>query len=152
MIANIRKDLFEAKKAHDLVKSNLLSTLLGEAMAVGKNAGNRETTPEEVMQIIRKFMKNIDETIAILSGEGKPVDKEKTEKAILEGYLPKQLTAEELAAAIDAIVATLPEKSPKAMGQVMAKLKELYVGRYDGKTANQLVKDKLAPVPPANPA
>ncbi len=144
MLANIRKDLFEAKKAHDLVKSNLLSTLLGEAMAVGKNAGNRETTPEEVMQIIRKFMKNIDETIVILTAEAKPVDKEKAERAILEGYLPKQLTAEELAKAIDDIVATLPEKSPKAMGQVMAKLKELYVGRYDGKTANQLVKEKLA--------
>ena len=143
MLANIRKDLFEAKKAHDLVKSNLLSTLLGEAMAVGKNAGNRETTPEEVMQVIRKFMKNIDETIAILTGDGKPCDKEKAEKAILETYLPKQLTPEELAKAIDDIVATLPEKSPKAMGQVMAKLKELHGGRYDGKLASQLVKEKL---------
>ncbi|HSA33854.1 MAG TPA: GatB/YqeY domain-containing protein [bacterium] len=144
MLAKIRKDLFEAKKAHDLVRSNLLSTLLGEAMAVGKNAGNRETTPEEVMQIIRKFMKNIDETIAILTGDGKPCDKEKAEKAILEGYLPKQLTPEELAKAIEEIVATLPEKSPKAMGQVMAKLKELHAGRYDGKLASQLVKEKLA--------
>ncbi|HNT26908.1 MAG TPA: GatB/YqeY domain-containing protein [bacterium] len=143
MLANIRKDLFEAKKTHDLVRSNLLSTLLGEAMAVGKNAGNRETTPEEVMQIIRKFMKNIDETIAILTGDGKACDKEKAERTILEGYLPKQLTAEELAKVIDDIVATLPEKSPKAMGQVMAKLKELYAGRYDGKLASQLVKEKL---------
>jgi len=144
MLATIRKDLFEAKRNHDTVRSNLLSTLLGEAMAVGKNAGNRETTPEETMQVVRKFMKNIDETIVLLEKEEKPADKEKAERAILEAYLPKQLLPEELAKAVDDIVAALPERSPKMMGQVMAKLKELYAGRYDGKTANQIVKEKLA--------
>lgn len=144
MLATIRKDLFEAKKNHDTLKSNLLSALLGEATAVGKNAGNRESTPEEVMQVIRKFIKNIDETIALLEKEGKPIEKERTERAILESYLPKQLTPDELAKAIDEIIATLPERSPKMMGQVMAKLKELYAGRYDGKTANQIAKEKLA--------
>jgi len=144
MLATIRKDLFEAKKNHDTVRSNLLSALLGEAAAVGKNAGNRESTPEEVMQVIRKFIKNIDETITLLEKEGKPADKEKTERAILESYLPKQLSPEELAKAIDEIVAALPERSPKMMGQVMAKLKELYNGRYDGKTANQIAKEKLS--------
>jgi len=144
MLATIRKDLFEAKKNHDTLRSNLLSTLLGEATAVGKNAGNRESTPEEVMQVVRKFIKNIDETIALLEKEGKPTDKEKAEKAILEGYLPKQMTPEELGRAIDEIIAALPERSPKMMGQVMAALKERYAGRYDGKTASQMVKEKLA--------
>ncbi len=144
MLATIRKDLFEAKKNRDTLKSNLLSALLGEATAVGKNAGNRESTPEEVMQVVRKFIKNLDETIALLEKEGKPTDKERAEKAILEGYLPKQMTPEELSRAIDEIVAALPERSPKMMGQVMAKLKEQYGGRYDGKTASQMVKEKLS--------
>jgi len=144
MLATIRKDLFEAKKNHDTLRSNLLSTLLGEATAVGKNAGNRESTPEEVMQVVRKFIKNIDETIALLEKEGKPTDKEKAEKAILEGYLPKQMTPEELGRAIDEIIAALPERSPKMMGQVMAALKERYAGRYAGTTARQMVKAKLA--------
>ncbi len=144
MLATIRKDLFEAKKNHDTLKSNLLSALLGEATAVGKNAGNRESTPEEVLQVIRKFIKNLDETIALLEKEGKPVEKEKAERAVLEAYLPKQLSPEELATAIDEIIAALPERSPKMMGQVMAALKERYNGRYDGKTASQLVKEKLA--------
>ncbi len=143
MLATIRKDLFEAKKNHDTVRSNLLSTLLGEATAVGKNAGNRESTPEEVMQVVRKFIKNIDETIALLEKEGKPTEKEKTEKAILESYLPRQMTPEELGKAIDEIIAALPEKSPKMMGAVMAQLKERHSGRYDGRTASQLVKEKL---------
>ncbi len=144
LMQTIRKDMMLAKKDKNSVKSDLLSTLIGEAAMIGKNAGNRESTDEEVMQVIRKFVKNIDEMMPLLKNEGKPVEKEELEKKILESYLPQQMTEAELSQAIEEIVAALPEKNMKAMGQVMAKLKELYNGRYDGKTANTIVKTKLS--------
>lgn len=143
LLNTLRKDMMLAKKEHNELKGSLISTLVGEAVMIGKNNGNRESTDEEVVATIRKFIKNIDETINILKAEEKPFDKPAAEKAILESYMPKQMTDDELAAVIDAMIAALPEKNPKMMGKIMNDLKAKHNGLYDGKKASELVKAKL---------
>ena len=69
---------------------------------------------------------------------------QRAEKAILEGYLPRTLPEAELKASIDEIVAGLPERSPKAMGQVMTALKARHGEALDSRTASTLVKAALA--------
>lgn len=144
LLNTLRKDMMTAKKDRDAVKANLLSTLVAEAVMVGKNDGNRETTESEVITMIKKFVKNADETISIARSMGKEPAKEIAEKAILETYLPKQMSESEIENAVAAIIETLPEKNVKMMGKVMAALKEKFEGAYDGKLASEIIKKKLS--------
>jgi uncharacterized protein YqeY len=130
----IRKDMFEAKKVKDTVKANLLSTLFSEIFTLSKSG--KELTEEDELKIIRKFLKNIDETLALDIPEGTKT-KLKSEKEILESYLPKQLNKDE----IEKIVAGLVAEG-KGMKDIMPHFKENYPGKYDGRTVSEIVKSK----------
>ncbi len=130
----IRKDMFEAKKVKDTVKSNLLSTLFSEIFTLSKSG--KELTEEDELKIIRKFLKNIDETLALDIPEATKT-KLKSEKEILESYLPKQLSKDE----IEKIVAELVAEG-KGMKDIMPYFKEKYSGKYDGRTVSEIVKSK----------
>jgi len=71
-------------------------------------------------------------------------DKEDAEIRILQGYLPQQLTAAELEAKVDEVVAQVGAKGPKDMGAVMKALLPAVQGRADGKLVSELVKQRLA--------
>jgi hypothetical protein len=71
--------------------------------------------------------------------------KEEAEIGVLQGYLPQQLSAEEVAAKVDAAIAQSGAKGPKDMGAVMKLLMPEVQGRADGKVVSELVKQKLAP-------
>jgi hypothetical protein len=71
--------------------------------------------------------------------------KEETEITVLQGYLPQQLTADEVAAKVDAAIASSGAQGPKDMGAVMKLLMPEVQGRADGKLVSELVKQKLAP-------
>lgn len=143
MISELKKAMMKAKMERDTVKSNLLSTLVAEAAMVGKNDGNRATTDQETINIIKKFIKNANENIKILDEMGKDKSAVIKEKEILESFLPKQLSPEELETIIDGIAAALPERSVKMMGAVMAELKKKYDGQFDGRLASETVKKCL---------
>lgn len=144
MIQELKKIMMKAKIEKDLLKSNLLSTLVAEAVMVGKNDGNRETTEAETLNIIKKFLKNVNENIKLMDELGKDKSDVLKEKEILESLLPKQLSPESLEKVVDEIVAKLPERSPKMMGAVMAELKKTHDGQFDGKMASEIVKKCLS--------
>ena len=143
-----RKDAIKGSDVCAQVASTLLVTLVSEAAMVGKNDGGREPTDDEVVKVLKKFVKGVDDTLDVLSkaapeGDARIVQL-RIEKDVLAGYLPQQLSAEVLAAEIQRIVAALPEKGPKQMGAVMKALKDGFGGRYDGALAGRLVKEALA--------
>ncbi len=71
-------------------------------------------------------------------------DKEEAEIRILQGYLPQQLTEDELRAKVDAAIASVGAKGPKDMGAVMKALLPEVQGRAEGKTVSEMVKARLA--------
>ena len=132
LMDTIRKDMFEAKKIKDTVKSNLLSTLFAEIFTLSKSG--KELTDDDELKIIRKFMKNIDETLAFeIPAETR--SKLETEKKILTAYLPEQLGSEEIEKIVKEMVS-----AGKTMKEIMPYFKENYTGRYDGKTVSESVK------------
>ena len=150
-LEKLRGDLLAARKARDEVAVGLLNPLVGEAAMIGKNAGNRETTPEETQRVIKKFLDGARETREILAkqppapgagltAEETPLRKLDREIRILEAYMPQQMTEAELR---EAITAFKGENPGAQMGQYMAHLKANYAGKYDGKQANQIVKSVL---------
>lgn len=132
LIETIRKDMQDAKRNKETVKANLLSTLYAEIFNQSKSG--KEMTEEDEIKIIRKFIKNADETLSFNVPEDTK-NKLNDEKKILEAYLPKQLSKDE----IDTIVKKLVSEG-KTMKDIMPFFKENYSGRYDGKTVSEAVK------------
>lgn len=140
LIEQIKSDLLAARKNRATVAANALTALVGEAVMVGKNAGNRVSTDEEVVATVRKFLKNLDETRRNLLAHNKDVAACEEEIQIISQYLPKQLACDELK---DAIVKIVLETPGANLGIVMRVLKEKYPGLYDGKVASELAKQVL---------
>lgn len=113
---------------------SLLTTLIGEATAVGKNQ-QRETTDQETIAVVKKFIKNNDEFLKVATDE-KTITRLKGENDWLVQYLPKQLTEGELTSIITAVIG----EGASNTGTIMKVLKERYDGQYDGKVASALVK------------
>ena len=126
--------MHEAKKNKDVLRANLLSTLYAEIFTLSKSG--KELIEEDEIKIIKKFIKNTDETLALDIPEEQK-NKFKSEKAILESYLPQQLSKDEA----EKIVGELTSQG-KVMKDIMAYFKENYSGRYDGKTVSELVRAK----------
>lgn len=142
LIEKIRTDLVEARKARaDSDKISLLTTLVGEAARVGKDAGNRETTDAETMAVVKKFVKNAEQTLADLGKYGRDTGSIQHEIAILTEYLPAALPVGEVEKAVEEIVAGLADpKAKSAIGQVNKALKERFGDAFDGNTMVPIVK------------
>lgn len=138
----IRQKQLEARKAHDPMAS-IYTTLLGEASIIGKNAGNRETTDSETTAVIKKFIKNNDETIAHIK-ESNPsgLDGLLKENACLAALLPTQLDERGLRIIINQLKLDVGS-AQKDMGKIMGRLKADFDGQYDGRLASALVKEML---------
>lgn len=145
LLNRIRQDALAARKERKGDKAAFLSTLLAEASKVGKDDGNRDSTDAEVTAVIKKFVKNTDETLLAL-GDAAPESRARLqeERAVLQGYLPVQATEAEIRDAISTVVAGLTVRNPKQMGAVMGQLTIRFAGNFDKALASQLVKEALA--------
>lgn len=130
LMEDIKVRQLAARKAAE-PEASLYTTLLGEAGAIGKNAGNRETTDQEVVAVVKKFIKNLDETINALTSRNQDAGSFLMERGVLEQFLPKQMGEEDLVN----IAQALPN-----LPAFMKHLKENYAGQYDGKLASTVAK------------
>jgi uncharacterized protein len=99
-----------------------------------------------IIGVIEKLAKQRRDSINQFEQAGRMdlADKEKAELALLQAYLPQQLTDDELVAQIKALIAAQAAVGPQAMGKVMGALKPLIAGRADPARASALVKQLLA--------
>lgn len=132
LLERIRKEMMQAKIAKDTVRSNLLSTLYAEIFTLSKSG--KELTEEDEIKVIKKFIKNAEETLALDIPDAAR-EKLITEKSILESYLPSQLSDAEIEKTVTILVT-----EGKQMKDIMAYFKENYAGRYDGRKVNEMVK------------
>ena len=141
ILEKIKKQQLQARKEKSPIVG-ALTALMSEVAIVGKNNGNRETTDEEAVKVIKKFIKGINETIDLIK------DPEKLKLLALEleiynSFLPQIMNELETRAAVEKIINALPEKSPKAMGQVMGTISKEYGTLIDRGLASQIVKEML---------
>lgn len=146
LMTKLRADALTARKNRDEVASGLLTALVGEAAMVGKNNGNRETTDEEALKVIKKFLDNATETLGLLdkkaagdaSALAAPRSQAEREIVILSAYMPAQMTEAELRAEIASFKAA---NAGTNIGAVMKHLQTNFGGTYDGKLASQIAKE-----------
>ena len=124
-----------------------LSTLrmLSAALKYKQIDKRRELTEEEVSETVRTLIKQRRDSIEQFGKGGRQdlVDKETAEVAVLEAYLPQQLSREELDAMVRDSVAQTGAQGAKDMGKVMKVLIPMVGGRADGKLVSELVKQAL---------
>jgi hypothetical protein len=99
-----------------------------------------------VVEVLQKMVKQRRESIALYEQGNRQelADQEKSEVAVIETFLPRQMSEAEAAAAIDVIVTELGASSVKDMGRVMAALKERHSSEIDMSKASGLVKARLS--------
>lgn len=140
----IKDEQIEARKAKDTVKASLLTTLLGEiqtAVTGGLTAsqfGILNPTDADVTKIVKKFVKNTNETIRLKDNETS-----RTELAVLEQYLPQPLSDFELGELVGKFTKEGVEAGKQGgalVGHVMKQLKEGFADRYDAAKVKGLVE------------
>jgi hypothetical protein len=139
MFTQLKKDQLLARKNKETVKAKLLTTLISDAAMIGKNDGNREPTESEIIALIKKYIKNAEETL--LHSENVDTVQELT---ILESYLPHQLSDDEIWDIVRDVSKELNLTEVKQMGLVMKHLKQNYDGQFDGASASRIAKEHLS--------
>ena len=105
-----------------------------------------ELKEEEETKLLQKMGKQRKDSLEIFQQQNRPelARKEEEEIAVIEKFLPKQLSAEEIKAALTKIIAETGASSPADMGKVMGAATKQLAGKADGKTISALVKELLA--------
>jgi len=100
---------------------------------------------DEIIVLLSKEAKKRQESadLYIKGGSADRAAKELAEKKIIEAYLPKQLTDDELGAIIDEVIDSVGVSGPQAMGQVIGQVKQRTAGQAEGSRIAQMVKERL---------
>ena len=144
----IDKDYIAAYKSKDQVKLSVLRLLKTAAKnKLVELCRTHETlTDSELMDVIIKQAKQRQDSIEqyLQAQRSDLAKREKEELAVLETYLPKKMSEEELQAAIDEAITATGAHSPREMGMVMKYMMEKYKGSVDGKLLSDEVKKRLS--------
>ncbi|MEZ4901215.1 MAG: GatB/YqeY domain-containing protein [Spirosomataceae bacterium] len=111
-----------------------------------KEGAATELSNDDELKLLTKAAKQRRDSATIYEQQNRPdlLEKEVAEIAVIEKYLPKQLSEEEVAVKLQAIIARLGVKTPAEMGKVMGVAMKELAGQTDGKVVQTLVKSLLA--------
>ena len=142
----ITEDMKTAMRAKDSERLGTIR-LLQSAMKQKEVDERIELDDAAIVAIVDKMIKQRKDSIAAFEQAARQdlVDKEKAELAVLSAYLPERLSAQELTAAVQAIVTELGATGPGDMGKVMGAVKTRLAGKADMGAVSAAVKAALAP-------
>lgn len=142
---SLENDLKAALKQSDATKLSVLRMLLAAIKTFEIDKNVKRADEADILQMIRKQMKQRKESIAQFEkGNRKDLaDKELKELKILEAYMPKQLSEQELETLVKEVMAETGATSKSDMGKVMKAVTEKAKGRSDGKIVSQIVMKLL---------
>ena len=145
LTTRIEQDYIAAYKAKDALRLGVLRLLKTAAKNLQVEL-MRPVTDEELATVVQKQAKQRQDSIEQYTSAGRQdlADKEAAELAVIQSYLPKPLTEEELTALIDATIAEVGATSPREMGKVISAIMATHKGRVDGKAVSAAVKARLS--------
>ena len=140
----INNDLKEAMKSKDSFRLSVIRMVKG-AMQLAKPNPREELTDDDVITVISKQIKMRNDSIKEFEAAGRSdlVEQNKKEIEILNTYMPKQLSEEELTEIIDKVFEELKPTSQNDMGLIMKNISPLVKGKADMSLVNKLVKERL---------
>ena len=143
----IQQDIMAAMKAHDYVRTNAVRSIKS-AILLAKTAegGKKELEDADIIKLIQKLIKQRKEAAEqyVAAGRQELADNELAEATVLEEYVPKQLTPEEITERVREIIAQVGASAPSDMGKVMGVASKQMAGLADGRTLSTIVRELLA--------
>lgn len=143
----VSKDIVAAMKAKDKVRLEALRNIKKFFIEAKTAPGANDTLDDAVaLKILAKLAKQGRDTAALYHEQNRPdlAEEEEAQTKVIEEYLPKALTPEELETEVKAIIAQVGATSAKDMGKVMGVASKQLAGRADGRAISTLVKQLLA--------
>lgn len=136
-----------AMKAKDALTLQALRSVKSAILLVQTETGGKEEISKaEELKILQKLVKQRKDSAAIYTEQGRAdlADPEIAEAAVIEQFLPEQLSVEEVAKVVDEVIAQTGASSMKDMGKVMGMANAKLAGKADGKTISGVVKERLS--------
>lgn len=143
----ISGEIKKAMLAKDKVKLEALRGIKKEFLEAKTAKGSDgELSDETAIKILTKMAKQRKESADIYTSKDRPdlAEEELAQLAVIEAYLPKQLSEEEIASAVKVIIEETGASSMKEMGKVMGLASKKMAGQADGKVISEIVKKLLA--------
>ncbi|WP_158962327.1 GatB/YqeY domain-containing protein [Myroides fluvii] len=144
--ANIMDAMKSAMKSKDSIALEALRAVKAELLLAQTQSGSKEEISEvEEIKILQKLVKQRKDSATIFAEQGRAdlVEPELAQVAVIEQFLPAQLSNEEVEAIIAKIIADGNHAGMAAMGQVMGMASKELAGKADGKTISTIVKTLL---------
>ena len=147
---SLQKEVMEqikaAMKAKDTVSLEALRALKSAFLLANTSGGDVELSEEDEIKIVQKLVKQRKDSAALYLDQNRNdlAEPELAQAKILEKFLPKQMSEEELRDAISEIVKKTGANSMKDMGKVMGVASKQFTGKADGKTISEIVKELLS--------
>ena len=145
--AKIQEALILAIKSKDTIRVSALRSIKA-AITEAKTAANgkKELEDSDIVKIIQKLAKQREESAAIYKEHSRDdlANNELAELNVLNDFLPKKLTEDELIAVIERYIKELNATTIKDMGKVIGAINKEYMGKVDGSVVAKLVKSKLS--------
>lgn len=145
LVDQIESDLKEAMKLRDEIRVTTLR-LLKSAMKNYQIETGHDITMQEALSILQKEAKKHQDSIGQYESANRQdlAETEKEELNIIEGYLPSNLSDEEISSLVDSTIKELGAKDLSDTGKVIASVRQKSEGRVDGAKLAELIKNKLS--------
>ena len=143
----VSEDIKNAMKAKDKVALETLRNVKKVFLEAKTAPGANDTLADaDALKLLQKLVKQGKDSAAIYVGQGRQdlADAELAQVAVLEKYLPKQMSAEELEAELKKIIAEVGATTAKDMGKVMGVASKALAGKAEGRAISEAVKRLLA--------
>ena len=134
------------KNKHTVALQALRSVKSAILLAQTQNGAKQDLSPEDEIKLLQKLVKQRKDSAAIFTTQGRAdlADQELAEAAVIEQFLPQQLSQDEVSVIVDAAIKATGASSMADMGKVMGMVTKEVSGRADGKTISTLVKARLS--------
>lgn len=143
----INEDVKTAMKAKDEVRLGVLRMLKAKIQEaeVAARGNKKELTEDDVQDVVTKYAKQVRESVDSFEKAGRDdlLQSAQAELKIVEGYLPEQISEDEIREIVKSAVEETGASSMKDMGNVMKIVMPKVKGRADGKQVNQIVRELL---------
>jgi len=145
----IDNDLKDALRARDKLRTGTLRLIMAAVKdrdIDARGSGKEQISDQDIMALLQKMIKQREESARIYDEADRQelAEVERAEIAIIEEFLPKPMSEEDVSAAIDDAIGQTGAESLRDMGKVVAALKAKYPGQIDFGKASKVVKDKLS--------
>jgi uncharacterized protein len=142
LLARLQQELNGARKAREADRTLLFSTIVSDIKARGMDL-TRPLSDDDALDVIRKGIKKRRESVEAFrtAGRTEMADKEASEAAILESFLPPQASPDDIRAAVREAIAA----GAANLGAVMGKVVPRFKGLADGAVISQIAREELAP-------